>query len=63
MDHLTSTKIHLFEEDSADPSNAGLYAGFNKHRQLKMISDGHWNTQGKVLYDDNTYFKTFWEII
>ena len=49
VDHISPKKIQLFEECRVAPANARLFVTLIKHRQIKMISDGHKITQVKVL--------------
>ena len=41
MDHISPKKIRLFEEYDDNPTNTNLYIILIKHREIKMISEGH----------------------
>ena len=41
VDHITTKKIKLFEEHRAALNDEELIVILIKHRQIKMISDGH----------------------
>ena len=41
VDHISPKKIELFEEYDPNPTNTNLYVILIKHREIKMISDGH----------------------
>ena len=49
VDHITPTKIRLFEELSKDPYNGRLFVILIRHRQIEMISDGNKIIEVKVI--------------
>ena len=51
VDHVTPTKIQLFEELNTDPANANarFFVLLFRHRQKEMTSDGHKIIEVKVL--------------
>ena len=49
VDHLTPTRIQIFEEFSEDPANERLFLILIRHRQVEMISDGNKIIELKVI--------------
>ena len=49
VDHITPTKIQLFQEFSEDPANERLFLIIIRHRQIEMISDGNKIIEVKVI--------------
>ena len=51
VDHITPTKIQLFEECNTEAANvkARLFVILIRHRQIEMISDGNEIIEVKVI--------------
>ena len=48
-DHITPTKIQLFQEYSADPENAKFYLIIIRRTEIELISDGNKLIEIKVI--------------
>ena len=48
-DHITTKKIQLFQEYSADPENAKFYLIIIRRREIELISDGNKLIEVKVI--------------
>ena len=48
-DHLTPTKIQLFQEYSAYPENAKFYLIIIRRREIELVSDGFKLIEVKVI--------------
>ena len=48
-DHITSKKIHLFQEYGTDPYKARLFLMLIRRREKELISDGNKLIEVKVI--------------
>ena len=48
-DHITSKKVQLFQEYSANPDNARLFLILIRRREIELISDGNKLIEVKII--------------